>query len=75
MTEEEAYELDELLTKTTPGVDPAVQGPFIKRRAMKERFTVESHVLEDRLGLDALLEGGWNLAEATAEYGPDFLSE
>jgi hypothetical protein len=34
MTEEEAWELDELLTKTTPEADPAVQGPFIKRRNM-----------------------------------------
>jgi hypothetical protein len=34
MTEEEAYELDDLLTKTTPEVDPAVQGPFIKHRNM-----------------------------------------
>jgi hypothetical protein len=34
MTEEEAWELDELLTKTTPEVDPAVQGPFIKHRNM-----------------------------------------
>jgi hypothetical protein len=30
MTEEEANELDELLTKTVPEVDPSVQGPFIK---------------------------------------------
>jgi hypothetical protein len=34
MTEEEANELDELLTKTTPEVDPSVQGPFIKHRNM-----------------------------------------
>jgi hypothetical protein len=32
MTEQEAWELDELLTQTTPEVDPKVQGPFIKRR-------------------------------------------
>ena len=32
MTEEEAWELDDLLTKTTPEVDPSVQGPFIKHR-------------------------------------------
>ena len=32
MTEKEAWELDDLLTKTTPEVDPAVQGPFIKHR-------------------------------------------
>jgi hypothetical protein len=32
MTEEEAWKLDELLTNTTPEVDPNVQGPFIKNR-------------------------------------------
>jgi len=32
MTEEEAWELDELLTKTTPEVDSSVQGPFIRHR-------------------------------------------
>jgi hypothetical protein len=31
MTEQEAWELDELLTNTTPEVDPSIQGPFIKR--------------------------------------------
>ncbi|GHV77535.1 hypothetical protein AGMMS49942_23560 [Spirochaetia bacterium] len=34
MTEEEAYELDKLLTETTPEADPSVQGPFIKHRNM-----------------------------------------
>jgi hypothetical protein len=34
MTEQEAWELDELLTKTTPEIDPVVEGPFIKHRNM-----------------------------------------
>ena len=36
LTEEEAEALDELLTTTTPEVDPNVEGPFIKnyRRTM-----------------------------------------
>jgi hypothetical protein len=34
MTEQEAWELDELLTKTTPEVDPSIEGPFIKHRNM-----------------------------------------
>jgi len=34
MTEQEAWELDELLTKTTPEVSPTVEGPFIKHRNM-----------------------------------------
>jgi hypothetical protein len=31
--------------------------------------------LKDQVGLEALLQGGWNLSEAEAEYGPDFLSK
>jgi hypothetical protein len=34
MTEQEAWELDELLTRTTPEIDPVVEGPFIKHRNM-----------------------------------------
>jgi hypothetical protein len=36
LTEEEAEALDELLTNTTPEVNPSVEGPFIKnyRRGM-----------------------------------------
>ena len=34
MTEQEAWELDELLTKTTPEIDPVTEGPFIKHRNM-----------------------------------------
>ena len=34
ITEQEAWELDELLTNTTPEVSPTVEGPFIKNRNM-----------------------------------------
>jgi hypothetical protein len=34
MTEEEAWEFDELLTRTTPEIDPFIEGPFIKNRNM-----------------------------------------
>jgi hypothetical protein len=34
MTEREAWELDEFLTKTTPEIDPVIEGPFIKHRNM-----------------------------------------
>ena len=32
LTDEEADALDELLTKTTPKLNPNVQGPFIRHR-------------------------------------------
>ena len=31
--------------------------------------------LKDHLGIDALMQGGWNLSEAEAEYGPSWLSQ
>ena len=34
MTEQDAWELDELLTNTIPDVSPTVEGPFIKHRNM-----------------------------------------
>ena len=34
MTEQEAWELDELLTKTTPEISHTEEGPFIKHRNM-----------------------------------------
>jgi hypothetical protein len=34
MAEQEAWELDELLTKTMPEISPTIEGPFIKHRTM-----------------------------------------
>jgi len=34
MTEQEAWELDELLTRTTPEISSTVEEPFIKHRHM-----------------------------------------
>jgi hypothetical protein len=44
MTEQEAWELDELLTKTTPEVSQSIEGPFIKHRNMMvilDQFSVQ----------------------------------
>ena len=37
MTEEEADALDELLTKTTPAVNPAIRGVTVKEKAAKKQ--------------------------------------
>ena len=46
LTEKEAYALYELLTHTIPGVNPNVEGPFIKNHRMGmmvalDRFSTE----------------------------------
>ena len=47
MTEQEAWELDDLLTKTTPEIDNDIEGPFIKNRNMM--------VLLDQLSAEYLM--------------------
>jgi len=32
-------------------------------------------VIKDKLGLDALLNSGWNLSEAEAKFGSDWLTK
>ena len=32
-------------------------------------------VMKERVGVDFLKNGGWNLSEAEAEFGPDWLSK
>jgi len=32
-------------------------------------------VMKDKMGADFLIKGGWNLAEAEAEFGHDWLSK
>ena len=32
-------------------------------------------VMKEKVGLDFLLNGGWNLSEAEAEFGKDWLSK
>jgi len=31
-------------------------------------------IAKEKIGVDFLLNGGWNLSEAEAEFGPDWLS-
>jgi len=32
-------------------------------------------VMKDKMGRDFLINGGWNLSEAEAEFGPDWLNK
>jgi len=32
-------------------------------------------LMKERMGADFLINGGWNLSEAEAEFGPDWLSK
>jgi len=32
-------------------------------------------IMKEKMGLDFLINGGWNLSEAEAEFGPSFFSK
>jgi hypothetical protein len=34
-----------------------------------------AQIAKEKIGVDFLLNGGWNLSEVEAEFGPDFLSK
>jgi hypothetical protein len=54
----------------------ATKTSIISTRKVGMRIALASYLakfLKDHLGLEELLRGGWNLSEAEAEYGPNFL--
>jgi len=32
-------------------------------------------IMKEKMGIDFLINGGWNLSEAETEFGPDWLSK
>jgi len=45
----------------------------VQRKAPLPAFLAKS--CKENFGADILIQGGWNLAEANAEYGPDWLTD
>jgi len=35
----------------------------------------QAKVIKEKVGLDVLLNGGWNLSEVEVEFGPDWFSK
>jgi hypothetical protein len=53
------------------------QGKFEEADELEKQIPMAPYLArfyKKHLGLDALLKTGWNLSEAVAEYGPEFLS-
>jgi hypothetical protein len=45
----------------------------VRRQAPLAPYLAKFH--KEHLGLQSLLDSGWNLSDAVAKYGPGFLSE
>ena len=51
MTEQEAWELDELLTNTTPEVSATMEGPFIKHHLTSQMLATKQTPAETSGGM------------------------
>jgi hypothetical protein len=78
MSQAQTMTLDEKLDIFVEGIELRKQGKIeegFKVGKMVPLAPYLAKILKDFVGLEALLEGGWNLSEAEAEYGPDFLTK
>jgi len=69
--------LAEKLDTIARSVELAKQGRLEDAAKLRRQAPLAPYLakfLKDHLGLQALLDSGWNLSEAVAEYGPAFLS-
>jgi hypothetical protein len=69
--------LHEKLAIGVKGHELRKQGKFEEARELEKQIPLAPYLAKfykKHLGLDALLSTGWNLSEAVAEYGPEFLS-
>jgi hypothetical protein len=70
--------LEEKLAIGMKSIELEKQGKIEEAKTMGKQVPLAPYLakfLKDHLGLEALLQGDWNLAEAVEEYGPDFLSK
>ena len=66
-------------------IDTAYQAAMLRRAGDHEGFerltkTIPlppylAIIAKEKIGMDFLLNGGWNLSEVEAKFGPDFLSK
>ena len=77
MPESRLMTLHEKLQLGVETVELEKQGKFEEAKRIQRQIPLAPYLakfLKDHLGSEALLQTGWNLAEAEAEYGSDWLS-
>jgi integrase len=78
MPQAQMMTLHEKLQLGVKSIDLEKQGKFEEAKRVSRQIPLAPYLakfLKDHLGTDALLLGGWNLTEAEAEYGSDWLSK
>jgi hypothetical protein len=76
MPQSQLMTLHEKLAISVQSIELEKQGKFEEAEKLMKSSPLSPYLakfIKDYLGLDALLKSGWNLAEAEAEYGSDWL--
>jgi hypothetical protein len=77
MPQAQTMTLHEKLQIGVQSIELKKQGKIEEAKKLENQIPMAPYLAKfykDHLGLDALLDTGWNLSEAVAEYGPEFLS-
>jgi len=70
--------LDERFALRMKAIELENQGKKEEAKKVRRQIPMPSYLAKfhkDHLGLQSLLDTGWNLADAVEEYGPGFLTE
>jgi hypothetical protein len=76
MPQSKTMTLEEKLDLRVKSLELEKLGKITEAEQLRKQIPIAPYLLKfyrDHLGLDALLKTGWNLSEAAAEYGPDWL--
>jgi hypothetical protein len=78
MPQAQTMTLHEKLAIGVQAIELEKQGKFEEAEKMKRQIPMPPYLAKwakKRLGADLLIKYGWNLSEAEAEYGPDWLTQ
>jgi hypothetical protein len=78
MSQTQLMTLHEKLQIGMKSIELKKQGRIEEADKVKKQIPLPPYLAKfykDHIGLDALLQSGWNLSEAVAEYGSDWLSQ
>jgi hypothetical protein len=78
MPQTETMTLHEILDIGVKSIELEKQGKKEEARKLWRQTPLPPYMAKfykDHLGVDALLQSGWNLAEAEAEFGSDWLTQ
>ena len=77
-TQTQTMSLHEKLSLGVKAIELEKQGKFEEAQKLERSIPLPPYIakwVKKRIGADFLIKNGWNLSEAEAEYGPDWINQ